>query len=475
MIVDKTNTVVETKNSMTGSPRKYYTIPSDVTVESTATDPRGIPESLLAAVGQTEKSFEDELNQIRASMYLPTKYTTSNRSNLHKQLSAKIPEETDRLLGTLTSPINYVGHNDDISLTTDEQSHSSKITFGSETLDVPLGGAMPAKTIEVENAEARIIVDKPKPEVLFQQDDSTGMESEISIPIEHSNCENLKMEIHKNLKMHRLAADYFKFRNFLFFQAPQALLAMASAMMAFMGAAEVFESTAAKQIVTLAGCCSALVVVLQTLSGYCSYGMRASMHDGTTIYLRDLDDDLTLLMSKLRKSEITEKNREEKKSQPLQQNVQITEDTYESLQNRYRHSLKGCKSDVPTQITEAFSEIDSFILLSRTTSNRKYLEECGMFESQKFRGITLKSYDRLASNMVGYVYWPLKIPCPKTLVKMTIDETRSDLHQMSSFWETPPPREESSMRKEPSMRKESSMPCLPYATRNDAFSKFVAL
>ena len=468
MIVEKTNTVVETQNSMTGSPRKYNTIPSDVTVESTATDPRGIPESLLAAVGKTEKSFEDELNQIRASMYLPTKYTSSIRSNLHKQLSVKIPEETDRLLGTLTSPINYVGHNDDISLTTDEQSHSSKITFGSETLDVPLGGAMPAETVEVENAEARIIDDKPKPEVLFQQDASTGMESEISMPIEHSNCENLMMEIHKNLKMHRLAADYFKFRNFLFFQAPQALLAMASAMMAFMGAADVFESTAAKQIVTLAGCCSALVVVLQTLSGYCSYGMRASMHDGTTIYLRDLDDDLTLLMSKLRKSETMEKNQEERKSQ-LQQNVRINEDTYESLQNRYRHSLKGCKSDVPTQITEAFSEIDSFILLSRTTSNRKYLEECGMFESQKFRGITLKSYDRLASNMVGYVYWPLKIPCPKTLVKMTIDETRSDLHQMSSFWETPPPREEASMRRE------SSMPCLSFTTTNDAVAKFVAL
>ncbi len=468
MIVDKTNTVVETKNSMTGSPRKYYTIPSDVTVESTATDPRGIPESLLEAVGQTEKSFEDELNQIRASMYLPTKYTSSNCSNLHKQLSVKIPEETDRLLGTLTSPINYVGHNDDISLTTDEQSHSSKITFGSETLDVPLGGAMPAETVEVENAEARIIIDKLKPGVLFQQDDSTGMESELSMPIEHSNCENLMMEIHKNLKMHRLAADYFKFRNFVFFQAPQALLAMASAMMAFMGAADVFESTAAKQIVTLAGSCSALVVVLQTLSGYCSYGMRASMHDGTTIYLRDLDDDLTLLMSKLRKSETTEKNQEEKSSQS-QRNVRINEDTYESLQNRYRHSLKGCKSDVPTQITEAFSEIDSFILLSRTTSNRKYLEECGMFESQKFRGITLKSYDRLASNMVGYVYWPLKIPCPKTLVKMTIDETRSDLHQMSSFWETPPTREVTSMRRE------STIPCLPFATTNDAVAKFVAL
>ncbi len=429
-------------------------------MESTATDKKGIPESLLAVVGKTEKSFEDELKELRASLYLPTKYTGEDRSNLHKQLNPNITGETDRLLGTLTSPISYVDQSDDISIRTDEVSHSSKITFGSTTLNVPLGGATTTgKSVEAETVEAETIGSKPKPEALFQQDDSTGIDRELPVSMDHSNCENLKMEIHKNLKMHRLAADYFKFRNFVFFQAPQALLAMTSTLLAFMGAADAFELTMAKQVVTLAGCCSALVVVLQTLGGHCTYGTRASMHNGTTIYLRDLDDDLTLLMSKLRKLEMTKKKNDENTEQS-KETAKMHEDTYESLQSRYRHSLKGCKSDVPTQITEAFSEIDSFIMLSRTTANRKYLEECGMFESQKFRGITLKSYDRLASNMVGYFYWPLKIPCPKALVKMTIDETRADLHQMTSFWETPPPP-----------RKES-IECLPFPTRHDAISKY---
>ena len=147
-------------------------------------------------------------------------------------------------------------------------------------------------------------------------------------------------------------------------------------------------------------------------------------------------------MSKLNKSDTMEKKDDGSYEQSHQTSSVMNEDTYSSLLSRYRHTLKGCKSDVPTKITEAFAEIDSFVLLSRTATNRKYLVECGMFGSQEFRGITLKAYDRLGSNMVGYFFWPLRIPCPKKVVRRTIEETRSDLHRMRAFWETPPPTTE---------------------------------
>jgi Skp family chaperone for outer membrane proteins len=434
---------------MTGTEDLYH-IPSDVTVESTATGRRstvGISEDLLAAVGQTEKSFDDQLRDIRASVNLPTKYTAGiRRSNLHKQLKATT--ETDSLLRGSTTSMSYGGepnfNDDDVSLRTDEQSQKSTSTFGST-----LPNSLPQGALPTEIIEAKISHDEPQPETLQQHDEARPetfpysppeTDNEEGVPIDHLGCERLKMEIHKNLKLHRLASDCFWFRNFLLFQVPQAILAMASSILAFMGGSEISNAMSQKWFTTLAGCCSALVVFLQTLSGHCAYGNRASMHNSTTIYLRDLDDDLTLLMSKLMKTEMMEKQQEKKKK--LQQHNQNNqEESFESLQSRYRHSLKGCKSDVPTQIVEAFSEIDSFIFLSRTTANRKYLRDCGMFEAQNFRGITLKCYDRLAANMVGYSYWPLKIPCSKTLVKKTIDETRSDLHEMNSFWETPPPKE----------------------------------
>lgn len=439
------------------STRESYSIPSDVTEASTLSERRGISEDLIASVQKTEKSFEDALQDIRISNYLPTQYISGTRSNLHKQVAVKstMHSETDKLLGSITSPGSYIVPNihDDDSIRTDEQSQWSKATYESKHQMPQISGVLPAEIVE-----SKITNDEPKMET--SKHDSLEIENGDDVPIDHIGCERLKMEIHKNLKLHRLACDYFRFRNFLFFQVSQAILAMASSILAFMGGSDIFESVLQKQFTTIAGCCSALVVFLQTLSGYCAYGLRASMHNSTAIYLRDLDDDLTLLMSKLVLTERKQNENEEAQQQKLQNN----EDTFESLQSRYRHSLKGCKSDVPTKITEAFSEVDSFILLSRTKTNRKYLRECGMFESQNFRGITLKSYDRLASNMVGYFYWPLRIPCSKMLVKRTIDETRYDLHQMNTFWETPPP-------------KQQPMLCLPFGigASDKNIPKFVAL
>jgi len=438
---------------MTGTEDLYHHIPSDVTVESTATGRKstiGISKDLIASVKESEKSFDDQLREIRASVFLPTQYTAGiRRSNLHKELKATT--ETDSLLGGSTTSMSYGGepnfYDDDVSLRTDEKSQMSKSTLGSTLQNSLLPGALPTEIVEAKlshdetSPETQLRHNKARPETLLYSLQES--DSEDGVPLDHLGCERLKMEIHKNLKLQRLASDYFWFRNFLLFQLPQAILAMASSILAFIGGSEISDAMSQKWFTILAGCCSALVVFLQTLSGYCEYGNRATMHNSTTIYLRDLDDDLTLLMSKLMKTEWMEKLQEEKHEEQLQQHNQNNEETFESLQSRYRHSLKGCKSNVPNQVVEAFSEIDSFILLSRTTANRKYLRECGMFESQNFRGITLKCYDRLAANMVGYSYWPLKIPCSKTLVKKTIDETRSDLHEMNSFWETPPPKESS--------------------------------
>jgi hypothetical protein len=394
-------------------------------------------------VEKTEKSFEDELAELRASIYLPTKYNTGVRSNLRKQMEAV---ETDELLGNLTSIRSYDRPSviDDDSVETEEESHSSKITFDTKMIPSIAG------TLSAEKVEAEIVHDGIQTEIFKK--DSAEVESEEGLSIEHLGYEQLKMEIHKNLSQHRLASDYYRRRNFLFFQFPQAILAMISCILAFLGGSDMFEVILQKELATIAGCCSALLVFLQTLSGYCEYSVRSSMHDSTSISLRDLDEDLTLLISKVMKAKMIENNHEENDEQ-LYQRIKNNEDIFESLQGRYRLSLKGCKSDVPTQITQAFSEIDSFILLSRTTTNRRYLSECGLSESQNFQGITLKSYDRLALNMMGSIFWPLKIPGSKSLVKRTMNETRSDLHKMNSFWETPPP-------------KAASMPCLPFG--NDA-------
>lgn len=429
MIADTQNT--ENTDRMGTSPKKYF---DDETVESslwdsTVSERNAISRDLLVAVGKTERSFERELSMIRQATYLPGNRARGYRSNLHKELSGReIPKESDNLLGILS---------DDSSLESDDQSHSSKLTFGSALqLYFPFGVA--SKRSKANNTK---VENKAKLETFPQYDSTSALGSEQSSTIDHSCYEHLMMEIRKNLKMHRLAADYFKFQNFVFFQLPQAVFAIVSTILAFMGAVDVFEGATQTKIVTIAGFFSALVVLLQTLSAYCTYGTRASMHEGATMYLRELDDESTIVMSKLNKSDLTEIREDESHQESLQASVEMNE-TYSSLLGRYRHSLKGCKSDVPIKIREAFAEVDSFVLLSRTSTNRMYLMECGMFGSQEFRGITLKAYDRLGSNMVGYFFWPLKIPCPKEVVRVTIEETRSDLHRMRSFWETPPPTKE---------------------------------
>jgi len=284
---------------------------------------------------------------------------------------------------------------------------------------------------EIENSDAP------------QQDDDVAKHG---VQIDNLGCERLRLEVHKNLKKHRLACQYFKFRNYWFFQAPQALLAMTCTILAFLAGSDIFDGNNQKLFATVAGCTSGIVVFLQTMSGYCGYDLKASMHDGTAIDLRDLNDDLSLMQSKLMRTEALKRKEEDDgiRSSQQQKSLNDEHDTFEYLQSRYRHALQGCKSIVPIQISEAFLEIDSHIMLSRTTNNRQYLRDCGMFQAQNFRGITFKSYDRLTSNIVNHRSWPIFIPGPKMVAEMTMDDVRSDLHKMKSFWVDPAPAEPSS-------------------------------
>ena len=305
------------------------------------------------------------------------------------------------------------------------------------------------------------------------------------------------MEVHKTFKKHRLACSFFNFRHFWLFLFPQAILTMASSIFAFLKATRsddcddtlvrlveeedcyYYYYSQTKRFATAAGCTSAIVLFLQAMSAYCGYNLRASMHDGTAMDLRDLNDDLITLLqvvlpqSKLllvatrttetleRKAEEATDNNTDNNKRPLSPKSNFNDsnnkednnfNTFEYLQSRYQHALKGCKSEVPIEISKAFLDVDSAIatmMISRTTRDNNnrvvaYLarESNGMLFENKYdqtyyylRDITsFKSYDMLASNIVSSrFYWPMFIPGPKAMAEMTINDVQSDLIKMESI------------------------------------------
>ena len=88
---------------------------------------------------------------------------------------------------------------------------------------------------------------------------------------------------------------YYTALQFWLFTVPQAILTMISAILAFMATSELFDAKTKIIINTIVGSASGIVVFLQTMSGVCDYGIRASMHQTTALSLRSLGDDLSLV------------------------------------------------------------------------------------------------------------------------------------------------------------------------------------
>jgi len=196
---------------------------------------------------------------------------------------------------------------------------------------------------------------------------------------------------------------------------------------------------------TITGSASVIVVFIQTIAGICNYGTRAHMHQVVTLDLRDLRDDMVLLRFKLKLDYQQQGKDPDGKTDDDEQDEGSTEldFDFESIRSRFLQTLSGCKSVVPMKLMEAFHGIKSNMMVSETRSTAQYftntyddsLDVC--YERMGF-----KVYDILASEILGFSFFPLTFPEPTVVIETTMKRLKEEMLTYNSFWLDDAPVEE---------------------------------
>jgi len=283
------------------------------------------------------------------------------------------------------------------------------------------------------------------------------------VKLDAESAMQLESNIQMNLTKHLLASKYFIHRQFWYFTTTQAVLTMAASIFAFVASSEILNDKQ-KTILNLGvGSISAFVVFIQTMSGVCSYGERGGMHENLSVDLRDLRDDITLIRFKLCKlvtdddekkglisadssssgsnsnsnsysySYIESNYSSEDDSDSDDDDDEEHHDTFESIQNRYRQSLGGCKSNVPMELSDAFQGLDSHLQVTRSLDNNLYMHQ--VYGHSRFNNIVyFKAYDILCAEILGYFWYPWGLPCPKKCVEETMRRLQNELDAAHKYW-----------------------------------------
>ena len=281
---------------------------------------------------------------------------------------------------------------------------------------------------------------------------STPKTEKKGVKLNARNAQQLEIQFQINLIKHSLAADYFEFHQFYLFTLPQAILTAASSVIAFSSSSASFSQW--QDILSIVvGLNSAIVVLLQTISGIQNFGMRADRHRGVAIQLRDLRDDIVLMKFKLNSVELDTKQKHEilykkdgafpivdwNKSKEHEEHEHDDDadagesETFDSIQKRYQQCLSGCTSNVPIELSEAFHGLGSNLEIAETKENVERMHNIyGHLNYQSL--VTGKAYDILAGLILNRWNFPLFFPDSKEVVRTTMKMLKARLIESQDLY-----------------------------------------
>eukprot|EP00536_Pseudo-nitzschia_multiseries_P016203 jgi/Psemu1/220527/e_gw1.1046.12.1 len=259
---------------------------------------------------------------------------------------------------------------------------------------------------------------------------------------------DFKRLVSKNMVQQKLTAKAFYWQQFWIFDFPQSFLTFASTLLAFGGS--LIDVGIDTNII--AGGCSALVVMLQTLSRICNYGSKADMHFHAAIDMRDLRGDLIAVKHKLLHKEKQKQSKNEETedigftsktyvdgsdsedSDSTYRPRGKKEETFSSIQTRFLQTLSGCKSYVPIEISEAFNELDAALILAQSKENFGLLDSV-ISDVDVDDFIYSQAYDILSGEIVRHHFFPMSLPKSEIVVSRTMERLRLQLKQYSRYWD----------------------------------------
>lgn len=252
--------------------------------------------------------------------------------------------------------------------------------------------------------------------------------------------------VSKSLVQHKLTSKALGIMQFWLFDFPMSFLTFASTLLAFGGS--LIDIGIDTNI--LAGGSSALVVMLQTMNKVCNFGSRSDMHYSTAIDMRDFRGDLILTKHKLIFKERQDKKEasedftiatdmmgnesDDSDSYDHKKGKKKKDPTFSMIQSRYLQILTGCKSYVPIEVSEAFNELDSALMLAQSKENFGLLDTI-MTDVDVDDFIYSQAYEILAGEIVRYRYYPLLFPDSSTVVKQAMERLRLQMKDYSRYWD----------------------------------------
>jgi len=240
-----------------------------------------------------------------------------------------------------------------------------------------------------------------------------------------------------NLLKHSLTYKHFSYRQFWFFTVPQAFLTMLVSIFAFLGTSDVIPENFKVVLNTIVGSTSGVIIFLQTMSGVCTYGTRAAMHESASRDLRDLRDDLILLKYKLKIIENLEDDLQDQakvNGEDPKEVYRDEEESFSSYKQRFQQSTQGCKSNLPLELSEAFDGLRSSLLMSRSIENDDYMKE--KYGNEIYDDVVhFKAFDILASVIMSTWVFPAFIPESEHMVSITMASLQKKLRKLNKYWD----------------------------------------
>ena len=278
--------------------------------------------------------------------------------------------------------------------------------------------------------------------------------------LNYNSAMELEYQVQINLIKHNLASMFFASRQFWVFTITQGVLTMIASILAFVASSSLIEERTKDIIATIVGSTSGVVVFLQTIAGVCNYGTRAAMHASAAIDLRDLRDEIVLIKFKVKKEEEQgidqtilgeESTNRSKMNQPNDdggsddsedseneeedKNEREHDNTFGRIQQRYRQSLSGCKSNVPMALSEAFHGMHSNLLISESLDHGMYMRDIYGPHYNYKNIIHFKAFDILASEILNHFAFPLFLPHSQKVVDSAMKHLNDELNKYHQYWD----------------------------------------
>jgi len=294
----------------------------------------------------------------------------------------------------------------------------------------------------------------------------------MGILLNFDSAMELEYQVQINLIKHNLASMHFQSRQFWLFTITQGVLTMLASILAFIASSALIPEITKDILATIVGSTSGIVVFLQTMSGVCNYGTRAAMHASAAIDLRDLRDHIVLIKFKVKKeaeqgivashyqhstrrgsfltaamtaggndngdssSDDEEDDEEAKKvKEEEEKQEQEHDNTFARIQQRYRQSLSGCKSNIPMGLSEAFHGLHSNLLVSESMDNTMYMRNIYGPKTNSKNIIHFKAFDILASEILNDSWYPLLLPNSQKVIDKSMARLNKELNKYHKYWD----------------------------------------